>query len=156
MDVYFQLIVCASLVAQMVKNWPAMRETGFDSWVGKSSWTRAWQPTPVFLPGESPWTVEPGELQSMGSQRVRHNWATQHTNLVYWDSWHLYNSDFIWSNDIWLIARFSKGFILTFHQILLIFLLTIEFIEPQHCGKHNEVLKISAYRDHIQVVNISI
>ena len=26
--------------------------------------------TPVFLPGESPWTEEPGGLQSMGSQRV--------------------------------------------------------------------------------------
>ena len=23
-----------------------------------------------------PWTEEPGGLQSMGSQRVRHNWAT--------------------------------------------------------------------------------
>ena len=33
-------------------------------------WRRAWQPTPLFLPGESPWTQEPGGLQSMGSQRV--------------------------------------------------------------------------------------
>ena len=32
-------------------------------------------PTPVFLPGESPWTEEPGGLQSMGSQRVGHNWS---------------------------------------------------------------------------------
>ena len=30
-------------------------------------------PTPVFLPGESPWSEEPGGLQSMGSQRVRHD-----------------------------------------------------------------------------------
>ena len=29
---------------------------------------------PVFLPGESPWTDKPGGLQSMGSQRVRHDW----------------------------------------------------------------------------------
>ena len=30
---------------------------------------RAWQPTtPIFLPGESPWTEEPGGLQSMQSQ----------------------------------------------------------------------------------------
>ena len=28
---------------------------------------RAWQPTPVFSPGDSPWTEEPGGLQSMGS-----------------------------------------------------------------------------------------
>ena len=25
-----------------------------------------------------PWTEEPGRLQSMGLQRVRHNWATKH------------------------------------------------------------------------------
>ena len=31
------------------------------------------EPTPVFLHGESPWTEEPGGLQSMGSQRVGHN-----------------------------------------------------------------------------------
>ena len=31
-------------------------------------WRRAWQPTPVFLPGESPWTEEPSWLQSMGSE----------------------------------------------------------------------------------------
>ena len=36
-------------------------------------WKRAWQPTPVFLPGESLWTEESGGLQSMGLHRVRHN-----------------------------------------------------------------------------------
>ena len=45
------------------KNPPAMWET----WV-RAPWRRAWQPTPVFLPGESSWTEEPGGLQSMGSQ----------------------------------------------------------------------------------------
>ena len=57
-----------SLVAQMVKNPPTVWET----WVGKIPWRRAWQPTPMFLPGKSPWTEEPGGLQSVGSQRVRH------------------------------------------------------------------------------------
>ena len=33
----------------MVKNSPGMRKT----WVRKIPWMRAWQPTPVFLPGES-------------------------------------------------------------------------------------------------------
>ena len=33
----------------------------------------AWQPTLLLLPGESPWTEEPGGLQSMGSQRVGHD-----------------------------------------------------------------------------------
>ena len=35
-------------------------------------------PTPVFLPGESPWTEELSGLQSMGSQRVRHDWETKY------------------------------------------------------------------------------
>ena len=29
------------------------RRPGFDSWVGKISWRRKWQPTPVFFPGKS-------------------------------------------------------------------------------------------------------
>ena len=36
----------------MVKNLPESRRPGFDPWVGKIPWRRAWQPTPVFLPGE--------------------------------------------------------------------------------------------------------
>ena len=45
----------------------------FDPWVGKIPWRRAWQPTPVFLPGESPWTEEPDGLQSIELQRVGHD-----------------------------------------------------------------------------------
>ena len=43
----------ASLVAQMVKKPPAMQEAQFYLWVRKIPWRREWQPTPVFLPGES-------------------------------------------------------------------------------------------------------
>ena len=39
------------------------------------SWSRKWQPTPVFLAWEIPWAEEPGRLQSIGSQRVGCNWA---------------------------------------------------------------------------------
>ena len=48
---------------------------GFDPWVRKIPWRREWLPTPVFLPGETHGLEEPGGLQSMGSQRVRHDWA---------------------------------------------------------------------------------
>ena len=68
-----------SLVAQMVKNLSTLWETLVWSLAWEDPLRRAWQPTPVFLPGESPWTKEPGGLQSMGSQRVRHNWATKHS-----------------------------------------------------------------------------
>ena len=47
--------------------------------LGRSPGGRQWQPTLVFLPGESAWTEEPGRLQSMHLQRVRHNWATKHS-----------------------------------------------------------------------------
>jgi len=28
-------------------------DPGFNPWIGKIPWRRKWQPTPVFLPGES-------------------------------------------------------------------------------------------------------
>ena len=86
----------ASLVAQMVKNPPAVWET----WVWSLSWEdlleEAWQPIPVFLPGESPWTEKPGGLQSIDLQRVRHNWVTKHSTshlmeiLCDLSKWHLF------------------------------------------------------------------
>ena len=45
--------------------------------MGKIPWRRAWQPTPVFVPGESPRTEEPGGLPSMGLQ----SW-TQHISCL--------------------------------------------------------------------------
>ena len=66
-----------SQVALVVKNPSAKagdtKRCGFYCWVRKIPWRRAWQPTLVFLPGESPWAEEPGGLQSIGLQRVGHN-----------------------------------------------------------------------------------
>ena len=47
--------VWASLIAQLVKNPPAMQRPQFKSWVGKICWRRDRLPTPVFLgfPGGS-------------------------------------------------------------------------------------------------------
>ena len=56
-------------MAMMVKNIPVMQETWFSPWVGNIPCGRAWQPTPVSLPGEFPMdSEEPGRLQPMGSQ----------------------------------------------------------------------------------------
>ena len=69
----------ASLVAQMVKNPPAMRETWVRS-LGKEGPLEESMGTHSSVPPwRIPWTEEPGGLQSMGSQRVRHHWATKHT-----------------------------------------------------------------------------
>ena len=51
--IIFNVGFCASLVTQTVKNLPAMQETQVQSQVRKIPWRRAWQLTPVFLPGES-------------------------------------------------------------------------------------------------------
>jgi len=45
--------IWASLVAQRVKFCLQCRKPGFDPSVRKISWRREWQPTPLFLPGES-------------------------------------------------------------------------------------------------------
>ena len=67
----------ASPVAQTVKNLPANAEDpGLNSWVQKMPWQRKWQPTPIFLAWKIPRTEVPGGLQSMGFQRVGHNWVT--------------------------------------------------------------------------------
>ena len=49
---------------------------GFDPRVGKIPLRREWLPTFSILAWRIPWTEEPGELKSTGSQRVRHNRAT--------------------------------------------------------------------------------
>jgi len=54
-------------VVLVVKNLPANAgdvRLRFDPWVRKIPWRRAWPPTPVFLPGESLWTEEPGIAKS--------------------------------------------------------------------------------------------
>ena len=63
----------AFLVAQTAKNLPAMQET----WVRSLGWEDPLEKEMAThsstLAWKIPWTEEPGSLQSMGSQRVRHN-----------------------------------------------------------------------------------
>ena len=44
----------------------------YDSWVRKIPWRREWQPTPVFLPGESHGRRSLVGYSPWGSQRLRH------------------------------------------------------------------------------------
>ena len=63
----------AFLVAQRVKNLPAMQET----WVQFLGWEdppkKEMATHSSILAWKIPWTKETGGLQSMGSQGVRHN-----------------------------------------------------------------------------------
>ena len=70
------IISLKSLVVQTVKNPPAMQETQVWSLDWEDS-LKKWMATHAsILTWRIPWTEEPGGLQSMGLQRVRHNWAT--------------------------------------------------------------------------------
>ena len=64
---------------------------GFNPWVGNTPWRRGKLPTPVFWPGEF------HGLQSMGSQRVGHDWATFTFTFLYHLS-HQGSPD--WSNSV--------------------------------------------------------
>ena len=78
----------ASLVAQLVKNLPARRET----WVWSLDWQDPLKNGMVthssVLAWRIPWTEEPSRLQSMGSQTVRHDWVINTYTVIktvwYW------------------------------------------------------------------------
>ena len=49
----FNFLVSSPRILEWVSVCLQCRRPGFDPWVGKIPWRRKWQPTPVFLPGES-------------------------------------------------------------------------------------------------------
>ena len=61
-----------SLVAQMVKNLPAMQETQVQSLGWEDPLEKGMETHSSILAWRIPWTEEPGGLPSMGSQIVRH------------------------------------------------------------------------------------
>ena len=71
---FWVLVHLTVLVAQRLKRLPAMQEIWVWSLGREGPLGRKWQPTPVFFP-ENPMEELDG-LQSTGSQRVGHDWAT--------------------------------------------------------------------------------
>ena len=63
----------ASLVAQTVKNLPAMQETRVLSLGQEDPLEKGMATHSSILSWRIPWTEEPGRLQSMEPQRVRHD-----------------------------------------------------------------------------------
>ena len=69
------------MVAQMVKNLSAVQETQIRSLGQENPLEKEKATHSSILAWEIPWTEKPGRVQSMGSQRVRHDWATNiHTS----------------------------------------------------------------------------
>ena len=67
-----------SLVAQRLKHLPPMRETWVRSLGREDPLEKEMVAHSSILAWRIPWTEEPGRLQSMGSQRVRHDWTSLH------------------------------------------------------------------------------
>ena len=61
-----------------------------ESWVQSVGWEgpleEGMAPHSSVLAWRIPWTEEPGGLQSMGLERVRHDWANEPTNAQGWSS----------------------------------------------------------------------
>ena len=74
--------VWTSLAAQTVENLPAVQET----WVQSLGWEypleKGMATHSSILAWRIPWTEEPGGLQSMGSQRIGHDWSTNSFHAV--------------------------------------------------------------------------
>ena len=65
-----------SLVAQRLKGLPTMQETWVRSLGREDALEKKMATHSSILTWKIPWTEEPGRLQSIGSQRVRHEWVT--------------------------------------------------------------------------------
>ena len=78
--IIFHYIYKASLVAQMVKNLPAMQETQVQPLGPEEPLEEGMATHSSILAWRIPWAEEPGGLQSLGSQRVEHDWVTKHTH----------------------------------------------------------------------------
>ena len=81
----------ASLVAQRVKRLPAMRET----WVWSLGWEYPLEKEMAThsstLAWKIPWMEKSGRLQSMGSQKVRHDWRL---DFISWRSFYFWFGHF--------------------------------------------------------------
>ena len=100
----------ASLLAQRVKCLPALRDTQVRSLVWEDPLEKEMATHSSILAWRIPWTEEPGRLQSMGSQRVRHEWATSLSffsfslslnSYVAMDKWHsnIHPIVLMWTSD---------------------------------------------------------
>ena len=84
----------ASLVAQMVKHLSAVQETQVQSLGWEDLLEKEMAAHCRTLAWKIPWMQKPGRLQSMGSQRVRHNWQ------LWWSASRSSMSDSLWPHEL--------------------------------------------------------
>ena len=74
---------------------------GWDNWMASpTQWTWVWTSS-----GSCWWTGKPGVLQSLGSQRVRHNWATE---LTFWQEQNCFQAKYRASLVAQMVKQINK------------------------------------------------
>jgi len=99
-------------VAQMVKNPPAMQKTPVWSFGQEDPLEKGMATYFIILAWRIPWTEEPSGLQSMGSQRVRHNWETNiffHFQYSILYIYHIFFIHFSFDEHLDCYTRWSKS-----------------------------------------------
>ena len=76
------IVYGTSQVALLVNNPSANAEDIRDPWLGKIPWRRAWQPTPVFSPGESHGQRSLAGYSSWGCEELDTTAATEHSRTT--------------------------------------------------------------------------
>ena len=89
-----------------------MQETQFQSLGGEDALEKKMATLSSILAWKIPWAEEPGRLQSMGSQRVGHNWATSPSlsiNRKWWYRKKYFKQKLFYFN--WITQRFDVSLI---------------------------------------------
>ena len=104
---YFSYSTGASLLAQTVKNPPAMREIWVRFLGQEDPLEKRMATHSSILVWRIPQTEKPGRLQPMGPQKVRHNWVTNfhlHISYKYKTWWNMNVTIFKFKNSIILFC----------------------------------------------------
>ena len=82
-------------------------------------WRRTWQPTPVFLPGESQGQGSLMGCQSMGSHRVRHDWSDLAAAAAVWLLWFYYKQFNYYPSVLHLVFALQLAWFILYHVLLI-------------------------------------
>ena len=98
----------AFLVTHTVRNLPPVGETWVWSLSQEDPLENGMALHSSILAWRTPWTEKPGGLQSMGSQRIRHDWANTFTLLQYQKKDYINKWKYILRSDVLLVVILLK------------------------------------------------
>ena len=143
--------ISSLLVAQTVKNLPAMWETQVWSWVRKIPWRREWLPTPVSglensmnrgtWQGYSPWGHK--ELDTTTHTHT-------HTHTHKWEKSQNILSIYLWTQKDWSKLHYIFNSQILEHRIMNDFITTFFYIKIHCLGE--VVLKIDRHKNYTAIV----